>query len=59
MVRDVLLSSHARGRGYWDAAQVEQLIAAEKSPHWFDVTWKLLCVETWARTFLDGASHAA
>jgi asparagine synthase (glutamine-hydrolysing) len=56
-VRDLLLSSAARTRGFWSAAGIRRLLDAETSPHWFDVVWKLLSIEAWARNFLDaGAS---
>lgn len=59
-VRDILLSSRSRTRGYWDIAGVEATLAGSSSSHWFDTTWKLLCIETWARTFLDrGGPRAA
>ena len=53
-VRDVLLSRTARERGLWNPKTLTQLLDAPRSlPFANDVLWKVLCVETWARTFLD------
>lgn len=53
-VRDLLLSTPARMRGWWKPDGVEWALNNTQSPHWFDVVWKLACVEAWARVFLDG-----
>jgi asparagine synthase (glutamine-hydrolysing) len=52
-VRDLLLSQAARGRGFYNVDAVEQLLAAPRTPYWFDVVWKLASIEAWASTFLD------
>lgn len=58
--RDVLLSSHARGRGYFDMRFVERLVAG-KAPHTMvgrdrtgELLWMLLAIELWHRVFVDG-----
>ncbi len=53
-VRDTLLSSRARQRGFWNAREIESLLESPQSPQWFDIVWKVLCLETWASIFLDG-----
>jgi asparagine synthase (glutamine-hydrolysing) len=58
-VRDLLLSSAARTRGYWEPAGVRRLLDGDTSPQWFDVVWKLLSIEAWASNFLDGAATVA
>ncbi len=60
-VRETLLSTRARTRGFWDAAGIERLLADDRDPLWFDLAWKLLSIEVWAQVFLDGqrASRAA
>jgi len=55
-VRDLLLSSAARSRGYWSAAGVEAVLANTGSPYWFDMVWKLVSIEAWATGFLDSAA---
>jgi asparagine synthase (glutamine-hydrolysing) len=57
-VRDLLLSSAARTRGYWDPVGVERALQATSSPYWFDMIWKLASIEAWASTYL-GATKAA
>jgi len=57
-VRDLLLSSKARSRGWWKPAGIEAALSDTGSPRWFDVVWKLVCIETWASVFLDGSAHA-
>jgi asparagine synthase (glutamine-hydrolysing) len=52
-VHDLLLSSKARSRGLMNGAGVERWLAAATRPYWFDVVWKLVSVELWARIFLD------
>jgi len=54
-VRDVLLSTRARQRGLWNPKGLGRLLKDEQHPFWFDIAWKALCIETWARAFLDGA----
>ncbi len=53
-VHDTLGSARARTRGFWSASAIERLLADEAHPRWFDMTWKVLSIETWARVFLDG-----
>jgi asparagine synthase (glutamine-hydrolysing) len=52
-VRDLLTSSRARQRGLFVPSAVEQLLERPDSPNWFDVVWKLACIEAWARVFID------
>jgi asparagine synthase (glutamine-hydrolysing) len=54
-VRDVLLSRRARERGLWDAAGVERWLDRPERPGWTNVVWKVLCIELWARAYLDAA----
>jgi asparagine synthase (glutamine-hydrolysing) len=58
-VRETLLSQDARGRGWWNSKAVEAHLDAHSSPEWFEVTWKLLCIETWAQYVLDGREPPA
>ena len=53
-VRDTLLSKRARERGIVNPAAVDRLIDDVRRPYWFDLVWKLFCIEVWARVFLDG-----
>ncbi len=53
-VRETLTSSRARGRGFFLPTGIERLLDDERHPRWFDLTWKLLAIEVWARVFLDG-----
>jgi asparagine synthase (glutamine-hydrolysing) len=55
-VRETLLSGRARQRGFWNAAEIEKLLANPGGAGWFDVLWKVLCIEVWATVFLDTAS---
>ncbi len=57
-VSDLLLSSNARGRGWYDSRAVEKLVRDPEQANWFDVVWKLASIEMWARVFLDGDAHA-
>ena len=57
-VRDVLLSKTARERGLWQPERVAQLLAQPQRTHWFDMVWKLLCIELWSNIFLDGPRPA-
>lgn len=53
-IRDVLLSSKAKTRNWFDAQAVERTLQQERL---FGRTiWGLLCLELWANTFLDGSS---
>jgi asparagine synthase (glutamine-hydrolysing) len=57
-VRDLLISSPAKARGYWDAKGVQAVVANTKSPYWFDMVWKLASIEAWARGYLDAPAEA-
>jgi asparagine synthase (glutamine-hydrolysing) len=52
--KDLLLSARARTRGYWQANGIEAALARTSDPYWFDLVWKLVSIEAWARNFLDG-----
>jgi asparagine synthase (glutamine-hydrolysing) len=52
-VRETLLSRAARERGIWRPAGVERWLGRTGHELWPDVTWRMLCVEVWARRFLD------
>jgi asparagine synthase (glutamine-hydrolysing) len=54
-VRDLLLSSGAKTRGYWSSSGVESVLDRTNSPYWFDMVWKLASIEAWARGYLDAA----
>lgn len=53
-VRDLLLSSAARTRGWTNPSAVTSWLDHPNKPMWFDVVWKATMIEAWARTFLDG-----
>jgi len=53
-VRETLTSSGAKSRGLFNIGHVKKLLERPELPQWFPVIWKLLCVEVWARQFLDG-----
>ncbi len=57
-VRDLLLSTRARQRGWTEPREVEAWLAHPERPYWFDVVWKLVCLEAWATLFLDGEARA-
>jgi asparagine synthase (glutamine-hydrolysing) len=52
-VRETLLSSRARARGFWSARSIETLLGRTDQPLWFDRVWKILSIELWASVFLD------
>jgi asparagine synthase (glutamine-hydrolysing) len=52
-VRELLLSSRARGRGWWQTGALEAIVDHQRHPRWFDIVWKALCIESWATLFLD------
>lgn len=52
-VRETLLSSSARTRGFWSTAGIERLLEDDHQPMWFDLVWKLLSIEIWAKVYLD------
>lgn len=58
-IRDLLLSSRARSRGLYNPSALEAVLAGTEAPDWIDVVWKLICVEAWARVFLDGEGLGA
>jgi asparagine synthase (glutamine-hydrolysing) len=53
-VWETLTGSAARSRGLFNVHEVERLLGRPEHPRWFPVIWKLLCIEVWARQFLDG-----
>ena len=50
-IRDTLLSSKARQRGWFDLDQVVPLLDAERA--FGRSVWGLLCLELWAQAYLD------
>jgi asparagine synthase (glutamine-hydrolysing) len=53
-VRDTLLSTRARSRGWTQPDAVARLLDdTDSSREWFDLVWKLLMLETWATVLLD------
>jgi asparagine synthase (glutamine-hydrolysing) len=54
-VRDVLLDRQARQRGWFDPKSVASLLAPHRNGRSADgqSVWTLLCLELWAREFLD------
>ncbi|MGD0294798.1 MAG: asparagine synthase (glutamine-hydrolyzing) [Terracidiphilus sp.] len=58
-VRDMLLSKHARQRGFWNSATIETLLSHQGASGWFDIVWKILSIEVWASIFLDGSFSGA
>ena len=50
-VRDTLLSSQARQRGWFDIDQIVPLLDSERA--FGRSVWGLLCLELWAQSFLD------
>jgi asparagine synthase (glutamine-hydrolysing) len=58
-VRDLLLSSAAKSRGYWSAKGVAHVLDQTQSPYWFDVVWKLASIEAWAVGYLDASASKA
>jgi asparagine synthase (glutamine-hydrolysing) len=52
-VRDILLSTRARQRGFWNSAALESLLDHPGGSGWFEVVWKVLSIELWASIFLD------
>jgi asparagine synthase (glutamine-hydrolysing) len=58
LVRDTLLSSKARGRGYFRAGVVENLLDrhdAEASAYYGDLLWRILMLELWQLRHQDRA----
>jgi hypothetical protein len=58
-VHDLLLSSDAATRGWWNKSTIESLLANTSGPHWFDIIWKVASIEAWATVFLDRPAAAA
>jgi asparagine synthase (glutamine-hydrolysing) len=58
--RDILLDPRARARGWFDAKRVESLLGHNGRAPTRDgqSVWTLLCLELWAREFLDGSAHS-
>jgi len=52
-IRDLLLSSEARSRGIWNIKGLSEILDRQSHPHWFEIVWKAVCIEAWARRFLD------
>jgi asparagine synthase (glutamine-hydrolysing) len=52
-VRDTLLDQRARERGWFDHRRLETLLAPNGSSADGQSIWTLLCLELWAREFLD------
>ena len=55
-VRDTLHAKRAQERGLWSRAGLARLTDGRRDPETTGTLWKALCIETWARTFLDGAA---
>jgi asparagine synthase (glutamine-hydrolysing) len=56
MARDVLLSTRAAERGYFQRGTVERLfglLAADRTPFYGDILWTLLMLELWHRRHVD------
>ena len=51
-VRDILLGTRAQNRGFFQTAQIEPLLNAERA--YGRSVWGLLSLELWMQTFLDG-----
>jgi asparagine synthase (glutamine-hydrolysing) len=52
LIRDTLLSTRAKGRGYFAAGVVEELFrlhAEDSTPYYGDVLWTVLMLELWHR----------
>lgn len=56
-VRETLLSSHARARGFWNTRELESFLDHPNVHGSFDILWKVLSIEVWASIFLD-ESHS-
>jgi asparagine synthase (glutamine-hydrolysing) len=58
MVGDTLLDSRSRQRGWLDVDKVQNIVTAHASgdDRYGRPLWNLLCLELWARTFLDGSA---
>ena len=61
LVRDTLLSSAAKSRGYFRAGVLEDLLArhdAEASAYYGDLLWRILMLELWQLRHADRAAAA-
>jgi asparagine synthase (glutamine-hydrolysing) len=61
LVRDTLLSSAAKSRGYFRAGVLEDLLArhdAETSAYYGDLLWRILMLELWQLRHADRAAAA-
>lgn len=56
-LREFLLESKAVSRNLWNPQALSRLIDNVSHPAWFDVIWKILCVEGWARNFLTSPTY--
>ncbi len=52
---EILMSKAARERGLFNPRGVEAWLNTDARPYWFDVAFKLLSIEVWAREFLDSS----
>jgi len=50
---ELLLSSHAHSRGIWKKKGLNEILDNQGHPHWFEIVWKAVCIEAWAKLFLD------
>jgi asparagine synthase (glutamine-hydrolysing) len=59
LLGDVLLTSRARERGWLEHAELERMVTAQASGDdgYGQPLWNLLCLELWARAFLDGEGN--
>lgn len=53
-VRDVLTGTRTRDRGWFDVRGIVSKLERPDQAEWFPIMWKLLCLEVWARQFMDG-----
>jgi len=56
-VHDVLGSTRARSRGWWNPGFLEQLLAEHQRGSWdhSDYLWRLFILELWLRRYVDAA----
>jgi asparagine synthase (glutamine-hydrolysing) len=52
-IRELLLGPEARSRGIWNTKGLMAILDRPNHPLWFDIVWKMTCIEAWARVFLD------
>jgi asparagine synthase (glutamine-hydrolysing) len=54
LLQDTLLGARARGRGWFDPAEVERLIARHQAGHDGDqALWNMLVLELWQQAYVD------